>query len=71
MTAMGDAFSALKSVMLMQERLDAMRVELSRVSEDLRGLNAYILSVDKRVVRIETLIEISARREIASRGEGA
>jgi hypothetical protein len=45
----------------MQERLDALRAGQGRIAEDLRGLNAYILSVDKRVLRIETMIEMSAR----------
>lgn len=62
MSAMGDALAALKNVVLMQERLDVMRAEQARISEDLRGLNDYVLSVDKRVVRIETMIEMSAAR---------
>ena len=61
MSSIGDALAALKSVVLMQERLDTMRLEQGRVAEDLRGLNAYILSVDKRVVRIETMIEMTTR----------
>jgi hypothetical protein len=61
MSAIGDALTALKNVVLMQERLDVMRTEQGRISEDVRGLNDYILSVDKRVVRIETMIEMSSR----------
>ena len=61
MSSIGDALAALKSVVLMQERLDAMRMEQGRVAEDLRGLNSYILSVDRRVVRIETMIEMTTR----------
>jgi hypothetical protein len=61
MSAIRDALSALKNVVLMQERLDVMRTEQGRISEDVRGLNDYILSVDKRVVRIETMIEMSSR----------
>jgi hypothetical protein len=61
MSAIRDALSALKNVVLMQERLDVMRAEQGRISEDVRGLNDYILSVDKRVVRIETMIEMSSR----------
>ena len=61
MSAIGDALAALKNVVLMQERLDVLRAEQVRLSEDVRGLNDYILSVDKRVVRIETMIEMSGR----------
>ncbi|WP_068076772.1 hypothetical protein [Novosphingobium lentum] len=61
MTALGDALAALKSVVLMQERLDVMRSEQARIAEDVRGLSDYVLAVDKRVVRIETMIEMSSK----------
>jgi hypothetical protein len=69
MSAIRDALSALKNVVLMQERLDVMRAEQGRISEDVRGLNNYILSVDKRVVRIETMIEMSSRASSTPRIE--
>ena len=59
MSALGDALKALKDVVLMQERLDVMRSEQRRIAEDVGGLNAYVLAVDKRVIRIETMIEMS------------
>ena len=62
MSAIGDALAALKSVVLMQERLDAMRAEQGRISDDIRGLNSYAQAIDKRVVRIETMIEMTAAR---------
>ena len=62
MSALGDALAALKNVVLMQERLDVMRSEQVRIAEDVRGLNDYIVSVDRRVIRIETMIEMSAPR---------
>ncbi len=70
MSAISEALAAVKSVVLMQERLDVMRVEQGRVAEDMRGLNAYIVSVDKRVVRIEAMIEMSTRGDNAPRIEG-
>jgi hypothetical protein len=60
-SALGDALKALKDVVLMQERLDVMRSEQKRIAEDVSGLSAYVLSVDKRVIRIETMIEMSGR----------
>ena len=62
MSAIGDALAALKSVVLMQERLDVMRTEQGRIAEDVRGLKDYIVSVDRRLVRIETMIEMTAPR---------
>jgi hypothetical protein len=61
-SAVGDALKALRDVVLMQERLDVMRSEQKRIAEDVSGLNAYVLAVDKRVVRIETMIEMTERQ---------
>lgn len=69
MSALGDALAALKNVVLMQERLDVMRSDLSRTAEDVRGLNDYISAVDKRVIRIETMIEMTVRAGSQSRIE--
>ena len=70
MSALSDALAALKNVVLMQERLDVMRSAQEQINNDLRGLNDYVLSVDKRVVRIETMIEMSARSGNLPRIEG-
>jgi hypothetical protein len=70
MSALSDALAALKNVVLMQERLDVMRSEQVRINDDLRGLNDYVLAVDKRVVRIETMIEMSTRAGNSPRLEG-
>lgn len=69
MSALGDALAALKNVVLMQERLDVMRSDLSRTAEDVRGLNDYISAVDKRVIRIEAMIEMGGRASSQSRIE--
>jgi hypothetical protein len=60
-SAAGDAFAALKNVMLMQERIDGLRADIGRSSEDLKALTEKVFSIDKRVVRIETMIEMSGR----------
>jgi hypothetical protein len=69
MSALSDALAALKNVVLMQERLDVMRSDLSRTADDVRGLNDYVSSVDKRVIRIETMIEMTGRAGSQSRIE--
>jgi hypothetical protein len=70
MSALGDALAALKNVVLMQERIDVMRTEQVRISDDVRGLNDYVQAVDKRVIRIETMIEMSGRAGGSPRLEG-
>lgn len=62
MSAVNDALSALRNVVLMQERLDVLRAEQARINDDVRGLNEYVQALDKRVVRIETMIEMTTMR---------
>jgi hypothetical protein len=61
LTSVGDARSALKKVILMQERIDAMRADLTSANADLRALTEKVYAIDKRVIRIETMIEMSGR----------
>jgi hypothetical protein len=61
-SSFADAFTALKNVILLQERLERTREDISGLSKDVGDLNDYVVSVDKRVIRIETLIEMTARQ---------
>jgi hypothetical protein len=62
MSALSDAFTAIKNVMLLQERVEGVKRDVERLNGDVRGLNDYVLAVDKRVVRIETMIEMTDRQ---------
>ncbi len=70
MSALGDAMQAIKDVVLMQAGLDRMAADLARVGEDLRDLRRGMADIDKRVVRIETMIEFSTGRGPQPRIEG-
>ncbi len=59
MSAFGDAMKALKNVMLMQERVDRLREDNARIADDLGSLAEHVFEIDKRVLRIETMIEMS------------
>ena len=59
MSALGDALAALRNVVLMQERLDVVRGELAGLAKSVSGVQGYAVSLDKRIVRIETLIGMS------------
>lgn len=61
MSGLGEAFLALKNVMLLQERVEALQKELERLATQQRDINASVGDIDKRVVRIEALIEFSSR----------
>lgn len=70
MSTLGDALAALKNVVLMQERLSVMQQDMTRLTGLVDGLNDYVVAVDKRVVRIETMIEMSRGAGALPRIEG-
>ena len=57
MSSLGDAFAALKNVMLLHERLEGVQKDVERLSEDVKGLNRYAVEIDRRVARIEGVME--------------
>ena len=61
MSAVGDALAALKNVVLMQERMDVLRGDVVRITDDLKSLTAKVYNVNERLVRIETMIEMGGR----------
>jgi archaellum component FlaC len=70
MSSLGDALEAIRNVVLMQERLEVMDRKVDRLATDVKGLSDYAAAIDKRVVRIETIIEMSARSSTQPRIEG-
>lgn len=65
MSALGDAFAALKNVILMQDKLERMQKQIDASATDLRGLRDYAVEIDKRVARIEGIMEGVARASAA------
>lgn len=59
MSTVADALAALKNVVLMQERLDVMRREVGELHGGVDKVNDRLVDLDRRVVRIETMIEMS------------
>ncbi len=70
MSTIGEAFAVLKNVLLLQERIDGLRGDIERSSADLKSLTEKVYALDSRVVRIETMIEMSARSGSQPRLEG-
>jgi archaellum component FlaC len=69
-SALGDAMKAIKDVLLMQASIERLDGNLGRLSEDVRGLKQIAADIDKRVVRIETMIEMSGGGARQPRMEG-
>lgn len=62
MSSVGDAFTAMKNVMLMQERIEGLKRDMAISNGDLRTLTEKVFELDKRMVRLETMIEMTAGR---------
>jgi len=65
MSSIGDAFTALKNVMLMQDRIEGLKRDMAVSSGDLKALTEKVFELDKRVVRIETMIEMTTGRGVS------
>ena len=59
MTAFSDAMKAVREIILVQAKVDRLNQDFARIGDDLRGLKDVVADIDKRVVRIETMIEIA------------
>lgn len=67
---MSDDLAALKSVVLMQERIDGLRGDLTGLAGDLRALTEKVHTLDNRVALMEGMFEIGMRRGDRPRIEG-
>ncbi len=62
MSAVGDALSALKSVVLMQDRLERMQRDMDGIASGLSGLKDFTHELDKRLFAVERVIDLGARQ---------
>jgi hypothetical protein len=62
MSSFADAMKAVREVLLMQTQIERLDKQSELQGEDLRGVKQNVIDIDKRVVRIETMIEMSAQR---------
>jgi predicted nuclease with TOPRIM domain len=69
LSAISDAFTALKNVVLLQERLDSIRSDLSVTAGDLKALTAKVYDIDKRLYAVERVIELGAQQVLQKRIE--
>ena len=62
MSAFGDAYKAIESVILLRSRVEALERALDKVIDDVKQDGRDLLDHEKRLIRIETMIEMSAPR---------
>ena len=70
MSSSEKAVGLVKSVLLFRETLDQLRKQIGDLRTDLQALARDHVELDKRVVRIETMIEMSVMRGGQLRIEG-
>ena len=66
MGAVGDILAGIKQVILLQESVSRLQREVENLAQDVRRVRDYAGDVDKRVARIEGVMEGYGRAAQAS-----
>jgi hypothetical protein len=61
MSAFGDAYKAIESVILLRSRVENLERALDKVAYDVKQDGRDLLDHERRLIRIETMIEMSGR----------
>ena len=61
MSTFGDAYKAIESVILLRSRVENLERALDRVIDDVKQDGRDLLDHERRLIRIETMIEMSGR----------
>ena len=61
MSAFGDAYKAIESVILLRSRVENLERALDKVADDVRQDGRDLFDHERRLIRIETMIEMSGR----------
>ena len=61
MSAFGDAYKAIESVILLRSRVENLERALDKVAGDVKQDGRDLLDHERRLIRIETMIEMSGR----------
>ena len=70
MSAFGDAYKAIESVVLLRSRVESLERSLDKMIDDIKQDGRDLLDHERRLIRIETMIEMSGRGPQFSRIEG-
>lgn len=63
MSAFGDAYKAIESVILLRSRVEALERAIEKVADDVKQDGRDLLDHERRLIRIETMIEMSGSRQ--------
>lgn len=62
MSTVGDILKSVREVLLLQSQVERLEDRIDEQNDELRQVSRDIIGLDKRIVRIETMIEMSASR---------
>ena len=61
MSTFGDAYTAIESVILLRSRVENLERALDKLMDDVKQDGRDLLDHERRLIRIETMIEMSGR----------
>ena len=70
MSAFGDAYKAIESVIVLRSRVEGLERALDKLVDDVKQDGRDLLDHERRLIRIETMIEMSGRIGSQPRIEG-
>lgn len=62
MSAFADTYKAIESVILLRSRVENLERALEKVADDVKQDGKDLLDHERRLIRIETIIEMSTGR---------
>ena len=62
MSSFGDALKALKTIVVMHERIDRLESDVVTIGNDVRGLSGMCHDLDKRLYALERIIDLGAQQ---------
>lgn len=70
MSAFSDAYKAIESVILLRSRVEGLERSLAKLVEEMKEQGRDLFDHERRLIRIETMIEMSGRASGQPRIEG-
>jgi len=64
MSAFGDAYRAIESVILLRARVEGLEKSVQSLVDELKMQGRDLFDHERRLIRIETMIEISEGRRL-------
>lgn len=70
MNTFGGVLSALKNVVLLQDRVARLETNLDRMADQMDGLREFSRDLDKRLYAVEKIMDLGIRKAQQKRIEG-